>query len=233
MLTPVDIQSKTFKSGMGYSKADVDAYMATVASDYESLYRENLELKDKLGNMNETINHYRNIEKSLQKALVLAEQTSEETIASAKKNATVIEQEAVLKADSIVADAKIELDHVRTETVKLLQQYESYRSQFKSLANAQVELLESKAYDIEIASLDAFSTLEKETSENAGTVNAKAQYQDASKKVTVENKEQESAADVDETIGDDIKINDLASLFESENQATDADSANSSEQKKE
>ena len=97
MLTPVDLQGKTFKSGMGYSKADVDSFFSTLTSDYEALYRENMELKDKVGTLNEGINHYRSIEKSLQKALVLAEQTAEETISSAKTNATVIEQEGCIK----------------------------------------------------------------------------------------------------------------------------------------
>lgn len=27
MLTPIDVQGKTFKSGMGYSKADVDSFL--------------------------------------------------------------------------------------------------------------------------------------------------------------------------------------------------------------
>ena len=128
MITPIEIQSKSFKSGMGYSKADVDSFIQTVAADFESLYRENLELKDKINILNDGINHYKSIEKSLQKALVLAEQTAEETINSAKSNATVIEQEAILKAQSIVADAKIELDHVHTKTIELIQQYEKYRS---------------------------------------------------------------------------------------------------------
>ena len=48
MITPIDIQAKSFKTGMGYSKADVDSFFQTVASDFEALYRENLELKDKV-----------------------------------------------------------------------------------------------------------------------------------------------------------------------------------------
>lgn len=212
MLTPVDIQGKTFKSGMGYSKADVDSFFSTLISDYESLYRENMELKDKVSTLNDGINHYRSIEKSLQKALVLAEQTAEETISSAKTNATVIEQEAVLKAQSIVADAKIELDHIRAKTVDLLQQYESYRNQYKALAKAQADLLDSEAFNIEIASLEAFTNLEKQAAENTEAVNAKVQYQ----KVQDENdsiKISSFAEDEDETLEDDIQINDLASLF--------------------
>lgn len=213
MLTPVDLQGKAFKSGMGYSKADVDSFFTTLVSDYETLYRENMELKDKINNLNEGINHYRSIEKSLQKALVLAEQTAEETITSAKTNATVIEQEAVLKAQSIVADAKIELDHIRSKTVEILQQYESYRSQFKALANAQAELLESEAFNIEIASLDVFSNLEQQTADNMSAVSAKTCFQETA--VESEAKISLESDDQDETVDDDdIQINDLASLFD-------------------
>lgn len=211
MLTPVDMQGKTFKSGMGYSKADVDSFFATLTADYETLYRENMELKDKVGTLNDGINHYRSIEKSLQKALVLAEQTAEETISSAKTNATVIEQEAVLKAQSIVADAKIELDHIRAKTVEMLQQYERYRSQYKALAKAQVDLLESDAFNIEVASLDAFANLEQQASENTAAVNARVQFQNMQAAAPVS--AEPAGDDEDETLDDDIQINDLASLF--------------------
>ena len=177
-----------------------------------ALYRENMELKDKVGTLNEGINHYRSIEKSLQKALVLAEQTAEETISSAKTNATVIEQEAVLKAQSIVADAKIELDHIHAKTVEMLQQYERYRSQYRALAQAQVELLDSESFNIEVASLDAFSSLEQEAAQNSAAVHAKVQFQETEEKTAAVMSEP-SDEDEDETLDDDIQINDLASLF--------------------
>ena len=92
-------------SETGYSKADVDSFFSSVSADFEALYKENLSLKEKINNLDASLSHYKEIEKSLQKALVLAETTAEETIVGAKKNATVIEQEADLKAQSIVADA--------------------------------------------------------------------------------------------------------------------------------
>ena len=134
MLTPIEIQGKTFKnSGMGYSKADVDSFFSSVSADFEALYKENLSLKEKINNLDASLSHYKEIEKSLQKALVLAETTAEETIVGAKKNATVIEQEAVLKAQSIVADAKVELEQLHVKTTDLLQQYDRYRTQYKAL----------------------------------------------------------------------------------------------------
>ncbi len=211
MITPIEIQSKSFKSGMGYSKADVDSFIQTVAADFESLYRENLELKDKINILNDGINHYKSIEKSLQKALVLAEQTAEETINSAKSNATVIEQEAILKAQSIVADAKIELDHVHTKTIELIQQYEKYRSQYKALAQAQVELLESDSFNIEAASFEAFENLQTSATEHYDQINASALYQNQTPvKMTSEDEEY-----ADETLNEeDFQVNDIASIFD-------------------
>ncbi len=207
MLTPIDVQAKTFKSGMGYSKADVDSFLTNLYTDYETLYRENMELKDKVGLLGESLNRYKDIEKSLQKALVLAETTSEETIASAKTNAAVIEQEAHVKAEAIVADAKQELENIRSMTLELLQKYEAYRSQYKALAASQLELLESDAFNIELAKVENLVVNEAPA--------AVPVYQEAAAQVAA-NAAKEAEDDMDETVSmeDDTMIKDIASIFD-------------------
>lgn len=159
MLTPIEIQSKTFKSGgLGYDKKDVDGFMKEVLKGYETLYRENMEFSDKIAVLNEGIQYYKTIEKTLQKALVLAEKTAEETRMSALKEAKAIEKEAQTKAQLIVADAKNELENIHNQTIQILQQYEKYKAQFKNLAAAQIEVLESDSFDINIARVDTFAT---------------------------------------------------------------------------
>ena len=207
MLTPIDVQAKIFKSGMGYSKADVDSFLTNLYADYGTLYKENMELKDKTNLLNESLNRYKDIEKSLQKALVLAETTSEETIASAKTNAAVIEQEARVKAEAIVADAKQELENIRSMTVELVQKYESYKSQYKALASAQMELLSSDAFNTELTKVDSLVVSEAPA--------AKPVYQEAAAQVAA-NAAKEAEDDMDETVSmeDDTMIKDIASIFE-------------------
>lgn len=207
MLTPIDVQAKIFKSGMGYSKADVDSFLTNLYADYGTLYKENMELKDKTNLLNESLNRYKDIEKSLQKALVLAETTSEETIASAKTNAAVIEQEARVKAEAIVADAKQELENIRSMTVELVQKYESYKSQYKALASAQMELLSSDTFNIELTKVDSLVVSEAPA--------AKPVYQEAAAQVAA-NAAKEAEDDMDETVSmeDDTMIKDIASIFE-------------------
>lgn len=157
MITPIEIQSKTFKSGgLGYEKKDVDGFMKEVLNSYETIYRENMELNDKISVLTEGIQYYKTIEKTLQKALVLAEKTAEDTKAAAQKAAKNIESEARTKSQLILADAKNELEHIHNQTIQLIQQYEKYKAQFKNLAQAQIEVLESDSFSINVARLDAF-----------------------------------------------------------------------------
>lgn len=156
MITPIELQGKTFKTGIGFDKKDVELFISSLLGDYETLYKENVELKDKCNVLNDGINYYKTIEKTIQKALVLAEKTGEETKEAARKEAHAIEASARTKAKFILADAQSELEKIHQQTIQLIRQYEAYKAQFKHLAEAQRELLESDAFNIHIANLDAF-----------------------------------------------------------------------------
>lgn len=154
MLTPVEIQNRVFKSvGLGYDKKDVDSFMKEIVDSYEMLYREKMELLDKVNVLNDGLQNYKTIERTMQKALVLAQKTAEETKETAYRNAHAIEKEALTKSEIIISDAKRELEMVHQRTVQLLQQYETYKLQFKNLAAAQIELLETESFQINIMEL--------------------------------------------------------------------------------
>lgn len=160
MITPIEIQNKSFKSGgLGYDKKDVDGFLREVLRSYEQIYRENMELSDKVAVLSEGIQYYKTIEKTLQKALVLAEKTAEDTKAAALEKAKAIEKEANTRSQLIVADAKNELDQIHYQTIQLIQQYEKYKCQFKNLAKVQMELIESDCFNINVTRLDAFVDL--------------------------------------------------------------------------
>ena len=155
MLTPIDIQNKVLKTGMGYNKKDVDDFIIDIMRNYEALYKENVELKDKISTLSEGIQYYKTIETTLQKALVLAEKTSKETRDAAILKAEALEKDARVKANIIIADAKNDLETIRNQTINLIQNYESFRLQFKKLAATQMELIESESFQIYAPDLDA------------------------------------------------------------------------------
>lgn len=154
MLTPIEIQGKVFKSGIGYDKKDVDSFVRELLHNYEALYKENVEFTDKISILNDGITHYKTIENTLQKALVLAEKAAEETKQAANQKALSIEKEAHTQANMITAEAKNELNRIHLKTIELVQQYNKYRIQFEKLAETQMELLNSNGFNIDIANLD-------------------------------------------------------------------------------
>ena len=156
MLTPIEIQGKVLKSGIGYDKKDVDQFVKDIQTNYEILYKENVGLNDKINVLSEGLQYYKTIEKTLQKALVLAEKTAEETTNNALQKADIIEQKAHSNAENIISNAKKDLDTIHLQTISMVQEYEKYKSMLKQLASTQLELLTSDAFNINIANLEAF-----------------------------------------------------------------------------
>ena len=147
MLTPVELQNISLKAGVGgYKKKEVDDLLDEICGDYELLYKENLELKDKLAVLSDGLQYYKEMEKTLQKTLVVAEKTAEEMQTTSQAKANLIKEKAMAEANYIVEDAKKQAQQIHNQTITLVQQYESYRIQYKQLAAALVELMESDAY---------------------------------------------------------------------------------------
>lgn len=161
MLTPIDIQSKSFKGGFGYDRKDVDNFLAEIIENYENLYKENVNLSKKIELLNTALAQYKTIEKSLQKALLLAQKTSDDIKNQAMAAAQLIEEEAHNKAEQIVADAKAELGFVHRKTLALSQQYDLYRSQFEQLARTQIAVLQSDSFQLKLSDMGDY--VEKDT----------------------------------------------------------------------
>lgn len=158
----MDIQSKAFKTGLnGYDKRDVDSFMHEVRESYERLYREHKELRLKTEALNSALTQYKSIEKSLQKALVLAQKASEDVKEQAQAQAKLIEEEAHNRAKIIVEEANSELERIHTKTIAMLHQFDMYKAQYKQLINTQLDMLASESFNMELSNLKE-STEKKE-----------------------------------------------------------------------
>jgi cell division initiation protein len=149
MLIPSEIESKQFKAGLGYDKKDVEQFLHELSSDFDSLLQENEDLKKKLKDMNESLTYYKSIEKTLQKALILAEKAAQDTRSTALREADAIEMEAKTRARHILADAKGQIEIIEHKTLNLMQQYDRFKIQFENLLHSQMDLLNSKSFSID------------------------------------------------------------------------------------
>ncbi len=143
MITPLDIENKTFSKQVvnGYSTQEVHEFMAELLRDYEKMYKENIEYKDKIAVLNQGIQHYKAIEDTLQNALVVAQGTAE----TVKQNARV-EADNILKEAEINAQKSVdEIGKVMLENQLKLQetkkQFDVYKAKMEALLISQLELL--------------------------------------------------------------------------------------------
>ena len=160
MLTSAEIQDKQFKTGLGYDKKDVEQFIHDLSSDYNILQQENADLRKKLKDFDHKLSYYKSIEKTLQKALILAEKTAHDTRATALKEAENIEQEAKMKANHILIEAKKQKELYEHKILNLMQQYDLFKIHFENLLNAQIELLSSKSFIINTEDFSYHNTSE-------------------------------------------------------------------------
>ncbi|MCT4543912.1 MAG: DivIVA domain-containing protein [Vallitalea sp.] len=170
MLTPLDIEGKNFKKSLlGYSSGEVNNALSQIIKDYEKMYKENIELKDKVNILNEGIQYYKTIEDTLQNTLLLAEKTAEETKANAHKKAEMIEKEAELKAQSIVEDARNEVYRISQKKEELVQQYNALKIQIRQFLKAQLELTNTNSIENKTINID--DIINNKTVEEVATTN--------------------------------------------------------------
>lgn len=170
MLSSSEIKNHVLKRGIGYSKRSVDDFLAEIAKDYEALYKENVELKDKATALSDGLQYYKSIEKTLQKALVLAQKTADDEQETASKRASMIERNARIKADEVLTKAKTDLDTIFRQTDDLNRRFELYKAHVKNLITTQLEFINSDAYNITVNDLEGYLKLKVQLEEAKGEV---------------------------------------------------------------
>jgi cell division initiation protein len=159
-LSPLDIHNKEFSRAFrGYDEDEVDDFLERVIQDYEGLIRQNKELEEKIEQLEERLRHFTNLEESLSKSILVAQETAEEVKANARKEAQLIIKEAEKNADRIISEALNKSRKIAMEVEEIQRQAAIFRARFRSLIQAQLEMLESDDWD----RLDAEITLPEQT----------------------------------------------------------------------
>jgi len=147
-LTPLDIHNKEFShSFRGYNEDEVNEFLDQIIKDYEALIRENKELQNEVRALKERLDHFTNIEETLSKTIIVAQEAADEVRDNSKKEAQLIIREAEKNADRIINEALMKSRKIALEIEELKKQATIYRTRFRTLLEAQLELLNSDNWD--------------------------------------------------------------------------------------
>ena len=147
-LTPLDIHNKEFSRGFrGYNEDEVNEFLDQVIKDYEMVIREKKQLEEKVTELTEKLNHFTNIEETLNKSILVAQETAEEIKRNAEREAKLIIKEAEKNAERIISEALAKSRKIVMEIEDLKRQSRVLRTRFRMLVEAQLEMLNSSDWD--------------------------------------------------------------------------------------
>jgi len=142
-ISPLDIKKQEFANKFkGYDPDEVDSYLQMVADEMEALIKKNNELSGKIEILDGKLSNYTKIEDVLQDTLLNTQKSAEETKTLAEEKANSIIDEAELRADKILAEARQKLIEIQTEITELRNQKDIFIVNFKSLISTQRTLLD-------------------------------------------------------------------------------------------
>lgn len=140
----MDIRNKEFKKGFrGYNEDDVDIFMDKIVAEFEKAYKENIELKDRINTFNERLDSYAQMEKTLQSTLIVAQRTSEDIVANARKEADLILKETEEKRKEIIAQANADVLDLNRDIDELKKQLQIFKTRYRTFLESELESLEA------------------------------------------------------------------------------------------
>lgn len=115
-LTPLEIHNKEFKTKMrGFDQDEVNEFLDKVIRDYELLIRQNKELSDDLELANKKLANYEEMQESLNKSIIVAQDAADRLKENADKEVEVMKLEAENEVSEIRKEADAYAQEVREE----------------------------------------------------------------------------------------------------------------------
>ena len=149
-ITPLDVRKQEFRRGMrGLDPDEVYAFLATVADEYEAALNDNKALRERLLELDDKVQEYRTIERTLRDTLVTAERVTVEAKDNARREATLIIKEAQLQAEKSLRDISSEAVRLRQEIHRLRSQRDAYVAKMRVVAESHVKFIESAERDFQ------------------------------------------------------------------------------------
>ncbi len=142
MLTPLELQKIEFKKKMGgYVQTDVDELFSVIKGDYESLYKENIKLRDRLEVLEDLVNKYKGMEDTMRDTLIVAQKAADDLAKGATQKAEAIIQQAQNEAQFIRESARVQANDAIKQKEQLSAEIYAYSVQINSILDAQKQIV--------------------------------------------------------------------------------------------
>lgn len=122
----------------GYSKSDVNTFVNEVTKEYESMLSKLKARDNEINAIKAELIKYKNLEATLNKALLVAEDASNNIKRVARDESTTIVEDAKRNASRIINDALLKAEQIENEAETLKRRVVVFKRRFKQALEEQI-----------------------------------------------------------------------------------------------
>lgn len=142
-LTPSDLYSKEFRTKVmgGYDKDEVEHFLERVADVFESLIKQNREIKARNEELRQDVESYHEMESTLRSALISSQKFHEDVLDHARREADAMLKEAKLAKSLAITKASKLPELLQQEINSLRAQRDQLRTELQAFLQSHTDML--------------------------------------------------------------------------------------------
>ena len=140
--------NKFSTSFQGYKKEEVNDFVIEVTKEYESMLNKLKASCEVIDSLKKELNHYKEIESSLNRAILIAEESTNNIKKTAFDESKVIIDDAKRNANRLLNNALVKAERIENDAESLKRKVVAYKRRFRSLVEDQLDDMESFDEDI-------------------------------------------------------------------------------------
>ena len=127
----------------GYNKLEVNNFVAEVTREYESMLAKLKKQDEDILALKKELEKYKNMENTLNRAIMVAEDASNQIKKIARDEAKGVIDDAKRNASKIVNDALLKADKVEQDAELLKRRVTIFKRRLRSVVDEQIEFIDS------------------------------------------------------------------------------------------
>jgi cell division initiation protein len=142
-ITSLDIQQQQFKTRFrGFDIREVDTFLEQMADAFESLQRENKNLREEIKRLKIESQGYKGREETFKRVMLNSQKVLDQMKQNARKSAELLIADAEVNAEKILSRAQNRLAQLHEDITELKRQRMQIEVQIRSIIESHTKLLE-------------------------------------------------------------------------------------------
>ena len=126
----------------GYKKEEVNDFVKEVTTEYENMLKKLKSSCEIIESLRKELKHYKDIEATLNRAILVAEESTSNIKKAAYDESKIIIEDAKRNATKVINNALIKAERIESEAESLRRKVAVYKRRFRELIEDQLDEIE-------------------------------------------------------------------------------------------